>query len=84
MSSSSARATSSRWSWPPLSWWGNFPRTSPGLSDTDSSAASRFAFHSSRLMSGKNSVRIIQKTRSILKMGLYELNGSWKTPCTCR
>ena len=30
----------------------------------------------------KYSLRSIVNTRSALKIGLYELNGSWKTPCT--
>ena len=36
------------------------------------------------LVPGKYALRIIAKTRSALKIGLYELNGSWKTPCTSR
>ena len=31
---------------------------------------------------GRNAPRISSNTRSALKIGLYELNGSWKTPCT--
>jgi len=54
------------------------------VSDTDSIAATSFASQALRSMPGKNSTRIIEKIRSILKMGLYELNGSWKTPCTRR
>ena len=34
------------------------------------------------LSPGKYSLRSIEKTRSALKIGLYELNGSWKTPWT--
>ena len=43
-----------------------------------------FACHSARLVPAKYASRIIAKTRSALKIGLYELNGSWKTPCTSR
>ena len=38
--------------------------------------------HSDCAKCGKNACRSIVKTRSALKIGLYELNGSWKTPCT--
>ena len=36
------------------------------------------------LVPGKYALRSSAKTRSALKIGLYELNGSWKTPCTSR
>ena len=84
MSSRSARATSSRWSWPPESWCGYLFRQSPAFRLTASSALSTFASHSPRDTRGKKPSRIISKTRSALKIGLYELNGSWKTPCTRR
>ena len=45
-SSRRARAISSRCCWPPESWCGYLPSTSPGLSETASSAASIFAFQS--------------------------------------
>ena len=51
---------------------------------TASSAASTFASHSPRPTRGKKPALTIAKTRSALKIGLYELNGSWKTPCTRR
>ena len=82
MSSSRARAMSIRWSWPPLSWCGYLPRTSPGLRLTASSDASSFRRQSASESSEKYSLRSIVKTRSALKIGLQELNGSWKTPCT--
>ena len=84
MSSISARAMSMRCSCPPLSWCGYFPRTSPGLRLTASSDLSSFACHSAALSPEKYSLRSIVKTRSALKIGLYELKGSWKTPCTSR
>ena len=53
MSSMSARAMSMRCSWPPLSWWGYLPSTSPGLRLTASSDASSFACHSASLTPGE-------------------------------
>ena len=53
-----------------------------GSSRTASSARSTFSSHSARPMPGKKPVHGSVSTRSALKIGLYELNGSWKTPCT--
>ena len=80
--SMSARAISSRCSWPPLSWCGYLPSTAAGSSPTASSDARSRACHSSSPSSGRNGRRMSSKTRSALNTGLYELNGSWKTPCT--
>ena len=85
MSSSSARAISMRWSWPPLSWCGYLPSTSAGLRFTASSDALELRAATPRSSSRRSTaLRTIAKTRSALKIGLYELNGSWKTPCTSR
>ena len=80
MSSSSARAMSIRCSCPPLSWCGYLSRTSPGFRLTASSDFSSLSFHAEEVSPGKYSLRSIVKTRDALKIGLYELNGSWKTP----
>ena len=53
ISSSSARAISSRWSWPPLSWCGYLPSTSAGLRPTDSIDAATLSLHSDARIRGK-------------------------------
>jgi hypothetical protein len=70
MSSSSARAISNRWSWPPLSWWGYLPRTWSGSSRTASSDAPILWRHSVAPTPGKYASLIMARTRSALKMGL--------------
>ena len=40
--------------------------------------------HSDERTRGKYALRTSANARSALKIGLYELNGSWKTPCTWR
>ena len=84
ISSSSARAMSRRWSWPPLSWWGNLPSTWSGLSRTSRRAVRTRSAHSPSGTPGWYDSLIIANTRSALNTGLNELNGSWKMPWTSR
>ena len=84
ISRSSARAISRRWSWPPLSWCGYLCSTWLGSRPTASSEASTRDSHSASGTPGKYTPRIMPKTWSALKIGLYELNGSWNTPWTSR
>ena len=83
MSSSSARAISMRCSWPPLSWCGYLSEHVAGVEAHGLERRARASRATpTRSSPEKYAPRSIAKTRSALKIGLYELNGSWKTPCT--
>ena len=84
MSRSSALAISRRCSCPPLSWCGYLFRTAAGSRLTASSDDWSLLRQAAPFSSRRYALRIMLKTRSTLKIGLYELNGSWKTPCTSR